>query len=42
MRALEADRVAEQAVLDALYREWTAQAEEAEANDEPAPAAGRA
>jgi ATP-binding cassette subfamily F protein 3 len=31
MRALESERVAQQAALDALYRDWTAQAEHAEA-----------
>jgi hypothetical protein len=38
MRALEAERVAEQAALDALYRQWTEQAEQAEAFAEPSPA----
>ena len=42
MRALEAERVAQQAALDALYREWTAQAEHAEAFAEAQPAAERA
>ena len=39
MRALEADRAAQQAALDALYRDWAALAEEAEASAEAAPAA---
>jgi ATP-binding cassette subfamily F protein 3 len=37
MRALEAERVSQQAALDALYREWTAQAEHAEAFSEAQP-----
>jgi ATP-binding cassette subfamily F protein 3 len=41
MRALEADRVAQQAALDALYRDWTARAEEAEADSDAAPAVDR-
>ena len=38
MRALEAERVAEQAALDALYRQWTEQAEHAESFAEPSSA----
>jgi len=37
MRALEVERAAQQAALDALYREWTAQAEHAEAFAEAQP-----
>jgi ATP-binding cassette subfamily F protein 3 len=42
MRAVEADRAAQQTALDALYRAWAEQAEEVETGAEPAPTAERA